>query len=207
LTRRQPAGPFGAAEGNGSPPALLAGAVLPPGRRRKEGTRSAAEGPSWGEPFLLTFWGDCQKVSRRKAETVGGRPAKMDIFKSLRSEIRKPCTYPLPRVMQNHLSGHTPGHFLSNATKSNHKRLAPAWSLRCAAGPLPPASPERPTARNRSASGSVFFGYASARSANASSRPWRFMGHTIKINGRTGSRSKAARSAAVLRYHSARART
>ena len=29
---------------------------------------------------MLTFWGDCQKVSRRKAETVGGRPAKMDMF-------------------------------------------------------------------------------------------------------------------------------
>ncbi len=80
--------------------------------------------------------------------------------------------------------------------KNKQKRLAPAWALRCATGPLPPASLKRTTARNRSSSGSVSGGYASGRLINSSSRPGRLMGHTIKIKSQADQEQIKSRSRA-----------
>ena len=54
-TRGQPAGPEALAEET-APASFYSRGRLPFGRRRKEGTRSAAQGPSRGETFLLTFF-------------------------------------------------------------------------------------------------------------------------------------------------------
>jgi hypothetical protein len=44
---------------------------MPPDECRSEGTPSPSEGPYVrGERFLLTFFGACKKVSRRKGETL-----------------------------------------------------------------------------------------------------------------------------------------
>ncbi len=120
--------------------------------------------------------------------------------------LQKSCTYPLPRARPLHLSGLTPAHFLSNATKSKQKRLAPAWALRCATGPLPPASLKRTTARNRSSSGSVSGGYASGRLIDASSRPGRLMGHTIKIKSQADQEQIKSRASGQRARARARAR-
>ena len=78
-TRGLPAGPEAAAEET-APARFYSRGRLPPGRRRKVGTRSAAQGPSRGEPFLVTFWGVCQKVTRRKGETASRAATPLDMY-------------------------------------------------------------------------------------------------------------------------------
>ena len=99
---------------------------------RSEGTHV---GESYRQPFLVTFWGVCQKVTRRKGGKVSERrhsqwicspssePSR-DAFGLLGFWAFKKGTYPFAMAAPTHLSALTAGYF--GLGQSNQNRLLPS---------------------------------------------------------------------------------
>jgi hypothetical protein len=85
--------------------------------------------------FLVTFCRVWQKVTRRKGEKVSKRRHRKWTIREINTSIfplfafkrghQQQGQHSFSKVALNHLSALTAGHFLSNATKSNQKTLAP----------------------------------------------------------------------------------